>query len=351
VYKWESEKEKILPLKEEYGVLAQTHLDQLTKPQGSLGRLEEVGKQLVQIYQEVKFEIEPVKHFVFVGDHGIVSEGVSLYPQEVTTQMVYNFLQGGAAINVLTRLNQVEIAVVDVGMKERVVDERLIQRKIRAGAGNFLREKAMNKEEAKKGIAVGYELAEEAINAGARMLSLGEMGIGNTTTSTIITAHLLDLPVSEVIGRGTGLNDQQLNHKQKVIEEGLKFHNLPTKEVIETLSAFGGLEHAAMVGVILAAARNQIPVILDGFNTGAAALIAKEVNSLTTSYLFAGHVSEEPGHAHILKALGLKPLLNLNMRLGEGTGAIMALSLIKGIKAIMWEMATFEEAHVSQRLE
>lgn len=346
---WHEAIKTIKPLDEEYKKIAQARLDQLTKPQGSLGRLEDLAVQLVSIYKTVNFSVDPITSYVFVGDHGITEEGVSAFPSEVTNQMVYNFLQGGAAINVLSRNNNVGLKVVDVGMKSTIDNSRLIQKKVREGTRNFLKDKAMTKEEVIKAVQVGFELGMEEVEQGAKMLSIGEMGIGNTTSSAAIATHLLGNSLDELVGRGTGLNDSQLQHKKDVIQKAFEFHNLQTNDPIETLSVFGGFEIAAMTGLILAAGYKQVPVIIDGIIAGAAALIAANINPITTSYMIASHQSEEPAHRFILKALNLSPLLQLSMRLGEGTGAVLSVPLIRSTQYLFQEMATFAEANVSQK--
>lgn len=346
---WQEAIKAIKPLDGEYKKIAQSRLDQLTKPQGSLGRLEDLAMQLVSIYKSLDFSVAPITSYIFVGDHNITEEGVSAFPSEVTTQMVYNFLQGGAAINVLSSNNNVGLKVVDVGMKSTIDNPRLIQRKVRAGAGNFLREKALTEEEVIKAIQIGFDLGVKEIEEGTRMLSIGEMGIGNTTSSAALTAHLLGLSVDETVGRGTGLNDNQLQHKKEIIKKAFQFHQLSSKDPIETLSAFGGLEIAAMTGMILAASFKQVPVILDGIIAGAAALVASYINSEAVSYMIASHRSEEPAHRFILEALNLSPLLQLSMRLGEGTGAVLSVPLIRSTQHLFQEMATFAEANVSQK--
>jgi len=344
---WQEAIKTIKPLDEEYKKIAQFRLDQLTKPQGSLGRLENLAVQLVSIYKDLDFTVVPIACYVFVGDHNITEEGVSAFPSEVTTQMVYNFLQGGAAINVLTKNNDVSLNVVDVGMKSTIDNPKLIQKKVRAGAGNFLHEKALTRDEVIKTIQIGFDLGIKEIENGTRMLSIGEMGIGNTTSSAAVAAHLLGYSLDEMVGRGTGLNDGQLQHKKEIISSAFQFHQLTSKDPIETLSAFGGLEIAAMTGMILAASLKQVPVILDGLIAGAAALVASQINSDTVSYMIASHQSEEPGHRIILQSLNLSPLLQLSMRLGEGSGAVLAVPLIKSTQHLFQEMATFAEAKIS----
>ncbi len=347
--KWQESIQRLKPLNGQYIIQAQGRLDSLTKPPGSLGVLENLAVQLASIYQTLEFSVDPVSSYVFVGDHGITEEGVSAFPSEVTTQMVYNFLQGGAAINVLSRNNRTALKVVDVGMKDTIDDDRLIHRKVKNGTNNFLLDKAMTKEEASEAIQVGFDLGVEEVEQGAKMLSIGEMGIGNTTASAAVTAYLLERSVDEMVGRGTGLNDEGLQHKKAIIQKAIDKHQLTTKDAVEALAAFGGLEIAAMTGMIVAAAYKQVPILLDGFNTGAAAVAAAHIHPITASYMIASHQSEEPGHKFMLKSLNLSPLLQLSLRLGEGTGAILSLPLIRSTQHLLQEMATFAEANVSEK--
>lgn len=345
--KWQDILHQLKPINDDYIIQAKDRLDQLTKPPGSLGQLENTAIQLGAIYQSLTFNVDPVTSFVFVGDHGITEEGVSAFPSEVTGQMVHNFLHGGAAINVLTRNHQVDLKVVDVGMKTEIEHEKLINRKVREGTRNFLKEKAMTIEEVNAAIQVGFELGVEEAEKGTKMLAIGEMGIGNTTPSAAIAAHLLDRSVDEITGRGTGLSDERWQHKKEVIKKAFEFHHLSSKDPIETLSAFGGLEIAAMTGMIIAASYKEIPVILDGIIAGAAALVASHIHPVTVSYMIASHQSEEPGHQYILNALNLTPLIRLSLRLGEGTGAILAVPLIRSAQYLFQQMATFAEAQVA----
>ncbi|KXG44332.1 nicotinate-nucleotide--dimethylbenzimidazole phosphoribosyltransferase [Tepidibacillus decaturensis] len=347
---WQTAIDKIQLLDVNVMKEAETHLDQLTKPQGSLGMLEDLAIQLAGIYQTTRFRVDPITSFVFVGDHGVTEEGVSAFPSEVTTQMVHNFLHGGAAINVLTRQHDVSLKVVDVGMKDSIDNPLLIQKKIGQGTRNFLKEKAMTKQEAIEAIQVGFDLGVMEVENGAKGLAIGEMGIGNTTSSAAIAASLLKRPLDEVVGRGTGLNSDQWLHKKKVIQQALQFHNLHSNDPIEVLATFGGYEIAAMTGMILSAAYKRVPILLDGFNTGASALIAAKIETKSVLYMIASHQSEEPGHRHTLQALQIYPLLQLNLRLGEGTGAILALPILRSAQHLFQEMATFEEANVANKI-
>ena len=340
---------KIEPLKEEWFKIAWERLDNLTKPKGSLGRLEELAAQLVAIFENPFPRINKKLSFVFAGDHGITEEGVSAFPKEVTAQMVYNFLRGGAGINVLARFAGAEVKVVDVGVDYEFGEiEGLIKRKVCYGTKNFLKEPAMTKEEAIKCIEVGYELAKEAISKGYNLIGIGDMGIGNTTPSSAITAVITGRPVEEVTGRGTGINDHFYRKKIEVIQRALEIHKPNPEDPIDVLSKVGGTEIGACAGVVLACAESRIPVVMDGFITGAGVLIAYKVNPMIKNYVIASHRSMEKGHQAQIEYMGLSPLLDLNLRLGEGTGAALAMLLIEASLRIYHEMATFDSARVSK---
>ena len=324
---------------------------QLTKPTGSLGRLEAIAIQMAGITGEI-LPIVPLKAVVVMAaDHGVTDEGVSAYPAAVTPQMVYNFLQGGAAINVLSRQAEAEVIVVDIGVAAELAHPRLLSRKIRMGTANMALGPAMSREEALQAMTVGIDVLESLTKRGMDLLAIGEMGIGNTTAASAITASLTGVPVELVTGRGTGINDEQFAHKVQVIERALAHNQPDVNDPIDVLTKVGGLEIAGLVGVIIAAAAQRIPVVLDGFISGAAALVAFSLNPAVCDYLFAGHVSVERGHQIILEKLGLSPLLDLELRLGEGTGAVLAMHIIEAALRTHREMATFGEAGVSNREE
>jgi nicotinate-nucleotide--dimethylbenzimidazole phosphoribosyltransferase len=292
--------------------------------------------------------------YVFAADHGVTTEGVSAYPSEVTRQMVLNFLAEGAAINVLAKLHRVQMNVVDVGIDAHFdAVDGLLNCKVRKGTRNMLHEAAMNDAELAQALAVGSRLAAEARAKGQSLLAVGEMGIGNTTAASAITSVLTNKPVALVTGRGTGLDAVALKHKRRIIEAVLQKH-FPTSGIdfvpdpLEVLRCVGGLEIAAMSGLILGAARSGIAVVADGFISTAAAAIAFAIEPRVRGYLFAGHQSEEPGHRVLLEYIGLKPILSLNMRLGEGTGAVLAMPIIESAICLYNEMATFASAGVSE---
>lgn len=331
-------------------VQARSRLDRLTKPLGSLGRLEELAAQYVMITGELKPSSPRGLVFTFAADHGVTMEGVSAYPREVTAQMVLNFLRGGAGVNVLARHAGVAVRVVDIGVAHEfgIVPE-LVQKKIMMGTKNFLAEPAMSREQAEQAVTVGVEMATLASQEGIGLVGTGDMGIGNTTSSAAITAAITGAPVVEVTGRGTGIDDAGHARKVSVIERALDLHRPDRTDALDVLRKVGGLEIGGLAGLILGAAAARVPIVLDGFIAGAAALIAVGVQPLCRDYLIASHRSVERGHQAILDHLGLKPLLDLDLRLGEGTGACLGMSLVGAAVKIYTEMATFEEAGVSDK--
>lgn len=344
--------DRIKPPEESGRLLAKRRLDRLTKPPGSLGRMEEIAAWAVQATGKVP--ALPLKKilFVFAADHGVSEEGVSAYPKAVTAQMVYNFLRGGAAVNVLARQVGAEVRVVDVGVDHEFgVLPGLIDRKIARGTKNMALGPAMSREEAILAITAGAALAEEAACDGATLLGTGEMGIGNTTASAAITAVIAGAPVGAVTGRGTGIDPRSLLTKQAVIERALRINGPTPDDPLGLLAKVGGFEIAGLVGLILGAAAHRLPVVLDGFISTAAALVAVAMAPEAGGYLLAGHQSAEPGHRVALEKLGLRPLLDWEMRLGEGTGALLAIGMVEASLRILAEMATFEEAGVSGREE
>lgn len=323
----------------------------LTKPAGSLGRLEELAIQIAGITKQAIPVIERKVVIVMAGDHGVTAEGVSAYPSAVTPQMVHNFLRGGAAINALARQAGARVNVVDVGVAADLHHPDLIERKVAYGTANMALGPAMTRVQMLEAIQAGIDVLEAQRVQGADLVATGDMGIGNTTASSAITAAILQLPVAQVTGRGTGLNDDQLIHKISVIERALALNAPDAHDPLDVLMKVGGLEIAGLVGVILAAAAQRIPVVIDGFIAGAAALVATELNPALVGYLIAGHTSVEQGHGLILKRLGLRPLLDLELRLGEGTGAVLAMGIIEGALHTHREMLTFAEAGVSTRTD
>jgi len=330
---------------------AQVRLDRLTKPQGSLGRLEELAAQYVMVTGQTKPSVPRGALFTFAADHGITVEGVSAYPREVTPQMVLNFLRGGAGVNVLARHAGLEVRVVDIGVDyDFGMVPGLIHKKIMAGTKNLLTQSAMTRGQAEQAVMVGVELATGAGQEGIGLLGTGDMGIGNTTASAAITAVITGRPVVDVTGRGTGIDETAHARKVAVIQQALELHRPDRSDALDVLSRVGGLEIAGLAGLILGAALSRVPVVLDGFIAGAAALIAAGLQPRCRDYMIASHRSMERGHQAALDHLRLKPLLDLDLRLGEGTGACLGMDLVCAAIKIMTEMATFGEAGVSERM-
>jgi len=343
-------------LAHEAQALARARQDTLTKPPGSLGRLEELSIQLAAITGQSRPSVARKAVIVMAGDHGVTAEGVSAYPAEVTPQMVLNFLRGGAAINVLARQAGARVVVVDIGVAADIESmdtlhaTSLRKRKIACGTQNMARGPAMTRAQAEAAITEGMEVVNAEI-ARLDLVGTGDMGIGNTTPSAAIVAAFTGVPVAQVTGRGTGVDDAGLARKIAVIERALAVNRPDPRDAVDVLSKVGGLEIAGLVGVILGAAAHRIPVVIDGFISGAAALAAAELAPGVKPYLIASHQSVEIGHRVVLERLGLRALLDFNLRLGEGTGAALAFHLVEAAARILNEMATFAEAGVSGKDE
>ncbi len=327
---------------------AKDRLDNLTKPRGALGRLEELARDLCVMRGSLELTQPRAAVTVFAADHGITQAGVSLYPREVTAQMVLNFLAGGAGINVLARQAGAEVKVVDVGV-DHAFDKLpgLIAAKVRPGTANMLEGPAMTREEALQALMAGARVAQELMNQGVDLLIPGDMGIGNTTASAALTSVFCGLAPAQVTGRGTGLDDQGLAQKIAVLEKVLTRRHPDPADPLGVLAAVGGLEIAAICGYCLAAAARRVPVILDGFISTSGALVAARLAPAAGSYFIVGHSSQEQGHRAQCQALNKRPLLDLDLRLGEGTGAALALNLLRSAVAIYNEMATFASAGVT----
>ncbi|MBI5286790.1 MAG: nicotinate-nucleotide--dimethylbenzimidazole phosphoribosyltransferase [Deltaproteobacteria bacterium] len=339
----------IKPVNPSFYEKAQRRLDNLTKPKGSLGRLEEFARRVVAITEDLNPAIERKVIFTFAGDHGVAEEGVSAYPKEVTPQMVFNFLRGGAGINVLARHTGVDVVVVDIGVDYDFGNvDGLIQRKVRRGTGNIRIGPAMTREEAIRCIEIGIDLAEEYAKKSYHIFGTGDMGIANTTPSSAIIAVFSGRPVEEVTGRGTGIDDKAFINKVKVIEDAVRVNNPNPKDPIDVLAKVGGTEIGGIAGLILGAASNRVPVVIDGFISTAGALMAHELEPKVKDYMFAAHNSAERGHKVMLERIGLRPFVDLDLRLGEGTGSALGISLIEAGVKIYREMATFGEAGVSE---
>jgi nicotinate-nucleotide--dimethylbenzimidazole phosphoribosyltransferase len=330
-------------------------LDALTKPPGSLGRLEGLAIWLAGVTGDPRATVRRRRVVVAAADHGVTAQGVSAYPSEVTAQMVANFLDGGAAINVLAALVSADVTIVDVGVAGDIPrgardgrgGGRLVPRRIRPGTADFSVGPAMSRAEAAEAIEVGLDVVRDLQRDGVELIGVGEMGIGNTTAASAVTAAMTGVSAASVTGLGTGIDDGTRARKVAVIERALELHRPDAGDALGVLAAVGGLEIGALAGVILGAAAARIPVVLDGFITGAAALLASGLAPGVAPRLLAAHRSLEPGHRVILDRLGLEPLLALQLRLGEGTGAALAIGLLDAAVAIREGMATFESASVS----
>lgn len=327
----------IQPLDEAAMADARARQDVLTKPQGALGRIEEISIQLAGMTGQPIPRIGKKVVVVFAADHGVVAEGVSAYPAEVTPQMVANFASGGAAINVLARHVGAEVRVIDMGVGKPT--------------GNIVRQPAMTREQAAGCIERGIAAANREIEAGATLLGTGDMGIGNTTASSAIVAAITGQPVRQVTGRGTGVSDEQFEAKVGAIKQALEINAPDPNDALDVLAKVGGFEIAGVVGLILGGAASRVPVLVDGFISGAGQLVAAKLCPRATQYTFAAHRSFEIGHTIILNQLGQLPILSLDMRLGEGTGAALAMSVVEGAAKILAEMATFAEAGVAEASE
>ncbi|MBN2714783.1 MAG: nicotinate-nucleotide--dimethylbenzimidazole phosphoribosyltransferase [Deltaproteobacteria bacterium] len=328
------------------------HINDLTKPVGSLGQLEEAGFRYARIRQQVIPDMPVKRLYTFAADHGVVEEGVSAFPGEVTKQMVSNMVNGGAAINVFGRHVGCDVRIVDIGVNGDLSEiGGLIHRKIRHGTGNMVSGPAMHPDEMLAALQVGVELADEAAQDGVTLMGTGEMGIGNTTASAALMHVLLPCALDGIIGRGTGIDDAGLQRKRTAIAAAVKRHGLTTnkgdEDPLKTLSTVGGLEIAGLAGLILGSAAHRIAILIDGFISSAAALVACRLCPSIADYLFFSHLSAERGHRTFLKEMGAKPLLDLGFRLGEGTGAALSMSLIDAAVKMMREMATFSSAGVS----
>jgi nicotinate-nucleotide--dimethylbenzimidazole phosphoribosyltransferase len=351
----------VAPLDEGAMAEAAAHHDRLTKPPGSLGRVEALGIRLAGIAGRCPPSVPaPAAVAVFAGDHGVVAEGVTPWPQEVTAQMVANFLAGGAAINVLARQVGATVVVVDVGVVGDVGDvapgpgRGLVGRKVRRGTGNLAVEPAMSVAECRAALDVGAEVAGDLVAGGARVLVTGEMGIGNTTAAAAVVAALTGRPPAAVCGRGTGLDDVGLARKVAVVERALRLHARALGAggplaALGVLAAVGGLEIAALAGFVVGGAAAGVPVVVDGVIADAALLAAERLVPGVAGRCVAGHRSTEPGAAVVLEELGLEPVLDLGLRLGEGTGACLALPVVEAAARVLAEMATFDAAGVSDK--
>jgi len=341
---------QIQPLDETAMQNARTRQNMLTKPAGSLGRLEELSIQLAGITGKSIPVIKDKVIITMAGDHGVVAEGVSAYPQEVTPQMVLNFLAGGAAINVLARHISARMVIIDMGIAMDLPEsDELIVKKVAYGTANMSKGPAMTRAQAEESIQSGIEIALAEISRGADIIGTGDMGIGNTTPSAAIACLLTKKHPKEIAGRGTGMDDEGLNQKISTIERALDVNKPNANDGLNVLAKVGGFEIGGLAGVMLGAASKNIPVMVDGFISTAAAMVAASLAPQCKDYLISAHRSKENGHGIMLEWLGLKPLLDLDMRLGEGTGSALGISIAEAACKILTEMATFDEAGVSEK--
>lgn len=327
-------------------------INQKTKPLGALGRLESLAMQLGLVQQTEHPVLQQPTMLVFAGDHGIVAEGVSPYPQAVTAQMVLNFLNGGAAINVFARQHGFDLHVVDSGVNAVLQPHpMLIDAKLGMGTANFLHQPAMTAAQCTEAIRTGAEIARDVVMQGTNVLALGEMGIGNTSSASCLMSVLCGLPMHQCVGRGTGLSDKGLQHKLSVLTSSLQHHHVSGDDPLQVLAVFGGFEIAMMVGALLAAAEARATILIDGFIATSALLVAAKLYPQVVDYCVFAHCSDESGHRMMLDHLKAQPLLHLALRLGEGTGAVLAYPLLQSSVAFLHEMASFDSAGVSGQLQ
>lgn len=331
---------------------AQARLDNLTKPQGSLGKLESLAKLIVGITGNENPRIKDKVIFTCAADHGVTAEGISAFPKEVTPQMVHNFLNGGAGINVLARHVGARVVVADMGVDADLERHpNLVIKKIGYGTKNMAIGPAMTREEALRSLEGGREVFEAEFMKGIDIIGTGDMGIGNTTSSSAVTAVFTKREPADVTGRGTGIDDDTLKHKIDVIEKAIAINKPNPADPIDVLSKVGGFEIGGIAGIILAAASKRIPVVIDGFISGAAALVAYHIEPKVKNFLIASHASVEKGHRVMFQHMGLEPVLDLGLRLGEGTGAALAINIVEASVKILTQMASFKEAAVSEKIE
>ncbi|ANT65028.1 MULTISPECIES: nicotinate-nucleotide--dimethylbenzimidazole phosphoribosyltransferase [Prosthecochloris] len=340
----------IRPVDMELTSAIQAHLDDLTKPKGSLGRLEEIAMKYALARGTSRPSLKRKKVFCFAGDHGVAAAGVSAYPAEVTPQMVYNMLAGGAAINVLSSHAGAELTVVDMGVAHEFEPHPSLRiEKVRKGTSNIAVGPAMSVDEVLQAIMAGARLALEAHAEGYDLLATGEMGIANTTPATALYASMLGLPAELITGRGTGIDDEAMQRKVAVIKTSLEVNAARLSSPLEQLAALGGFEIAGICGLVLGGASVGLPVVVDGFISSAGAVAAMKLSCKVSEYLFFSHLSNEQGHKAIMNRLGARPILDLDLRLGEGTGAALAMLVIEGAVRTYNEMATFSSANVSRK--
>jgi nicotinate-nucleotide--dimethylbenzimidazole phosphoribosyltransferase len=341
--------DRVRPADREWEDRAWERLRSQIRPRGSLGQVEVLGARLAGIHGSLTFDLSKKLVFTMAGDHGVAAEGVSAYPQEVTAQMVYSFVQGWASINVLARHSGSDIRVVDCGVAADLPAEwPIVHRKIGKGTANMVLGPAMTREEAVRGVLVGADLVEDAcVREGYRLFGTGDMGIANTTPSTAVAAVFSGRPVRNLTGRGTGIDDAAFERKVEVIEKALQVNRPDPSDPLDVLARVGGYEIAALAGAVLGAAAFRVPIVCDGFIATAGALIACRMAPHALDYLFVSHRSQEVGHDTMVELLGLRPILDLGLRLGEGTGSVLAMNIVEAAAKVLMECKTFEEAGVT----
>ena len=340
----------IAPLNDALKSALQQKINLKTKPLGALGRLEDIALQIGLIQNTLTPQLNKPTMLVFAGDHGIAASGVSPYPQTVTAQMVLNFLNGGAAINVFAKQNNMTLRVVDAGVNHQFeAQPNLINAKIANGTANFLYEAAMTQAQCEQALTQGAALAKQEIGAGCNVLGFGEMGIANTSSASCLMSVLCGLPIAQCVGRGTGLDDACLAKKIEILDQAIGHHALNGQDVMQALATFGGFEIAMMAGAMLGAAQQKTVLLIDGFIATAALLVASKLQPNILQYCVFAHCSDEAGHRQLLDYLGAKPLLDLGLRLGEGTGAALVLPLLQAATNFLNDMASFESAGVSEK--
>ncbi|MFZ5640807.1 MAG: nicotinate-nucleotide--dimethylbenzimidazole phosphoribosyltransferase [Bacillota bacterium] len=342
----------IQPVSGEWREKAQDYMINLATPPGALGDLLVLAEQLAAIKETLKPSVRNKVVVTMAGDHGVVAEGVSAFPQEVTPQMVANFVAGGAGINVLAGVAGARVMVVDMGvaadLSELAAQGKILSYRVAAGTQNMAGGPAMTREQAVQALEAGIDIVGKLVQEGVELLGTGDMGIGNTTPSSAILAAFSGLPVQEVTGRGTGVTDEALENKVRVIQKALDVNKPDPADPVDVLAKVGGFEIGGIAGVILGAAYHKVPVVVDGFISSAGALLAKKLAPASVDYMIAAHQSIEYGHRYMLEELGLKPLLNLNLRLGEGTGAAVAMNVVESAAQVICKVLTFEGAGVSR---
>ncbi len=338
---------EIKPLDENARIKAKEYLDSLIKPIGSLGKLEEIAIQIAGITGKLNNTFDQKCTIVMAADNGIHEEGVSSCPQNITSSQTINFTKGICGINVLSKHAGAEVAIVDIGVNGEVNVNGIINKKICYGTKNMAKEPAMTREQAIKAIEIGIEVATDLANKGCKLFGTGEMGICNTSTSSAILMVLTGVSADVAVGKGAGLTAANFENKKRVIERAISINKPNKDDVIDVLAKVGGLDIAGLVGCYLAAARLRVPIVIDGFISMISALVAYKINPLAKEYMISSHCSDEPGYKEAAQALGIEPILNLHMRLGEGTGCPLTFNIIEASQAVVANMATFAQAAIN----